>query len=36
MNILNAIDAGHHDIAIASILIVLCAVFLAKLIEGEP
>jgi len=36
MNILDAIKSGAHDIAIASILIVLCAAFLAKLIQGEP
>ena len=35
MNILDVIDSGAHDVAIASILIVLCAVFLAKLIEGK-
>jgi len=35
MNILDVIDSGAHDVAIASILIVLCAAFIAKLIQGE-
>lgn len=35
MNILNAIDSGAYDVGIAAVLVVLCAVFLVKLIEGE-